>query len=98
MAHLHSHNISHGDLYAHNILVSDDRDGTDGNNSVVVKLSDFGAAFYYGSSGAGSNLARYAAAFEGMDARAFALLLTELLARYDGLEGKQEELLQGKSL
>ena len=97
MAHLHSHNISHGDLYAHNILVSDDRDGTHGKNS-IVKLSDFGAAFYYGSSGAESHLARYAIAFEAMDARAFALLLTELLARYDGLEGKQEELLQGKSL
>ena len=43
-AHLHSVGLSHGDLYAHNILVHP--------QSGDAKLADFGAAFYYGGADA----------------------------------------------
>jgi serine/threonine protein kinase len=38
-AHLHKHGVMHGDLYAHNTMVSDDG---------RVAIGDFGAAFMYG--------------------------------------------------
>ncbi|CAK7268695.1 hypothetical protein SEPCBS119000_003192 [Sporothrix epigloea] len=57
-AHLHDRGIAHGDLYAHNILVShgasagdnasDDKDAKDATHAI---LSDFGAATLYGLGG-----------------------------------------------
>jgi hypothetical protein len=46
LAHAHSRGVAHGDLYAHNILFR--RETGD------AKLSDFGAAFYYGAGAAHS--------------------------------------------
>jgi len=70
-AHLHSRGIAHGDLYAHNILV----DVSSGH----AKLGDFGAAFHYGASNTGGG-----SAYEAIEARAYGILLKELLERYDG--------------
>ena len=65
-AHLHNRGISHGDLYAHNILV--DRSGK-------PILSDFGAAsFYEPRSVLGLKL-------EQLEVRAFGCLLEDLLDR-----------------
>ena len=47
--------------------------------AATAKLSDFGAAFYYGGLPAEQR-----PAFERMEARAFGLLLEELLERHDG--------------
>lgn len=65
-AHLHARRLSHGDLYAHNILW----DGAAGESS----LSDFGAASVLPEGEAGEALRR-------IEVRAFGLLLGELLDR-----------------
>lgn len=67
--HLHGLGIAHGDLYAHNTLVSP--------QSALV--SDFGAACVYAESNA---LLR--PAMERIEARAFGILLRELLERASG--------------
>jgi serine/threonine protein kinase len=69
--HLHSVGLSHGDLYAHNILVNP--------QTGEAKLADFGAAFYYGGPSA-----PHAADYEAMELRAYGLLLLELIDRHDG--------------
>jgi len=77
---MHSKGISHGDVYAHNVL-SD----AEGNH---VILCDYGAAFCYnkksnnnGSSvhGQGNNKA----VFEKLDVRGFGLLLSDMINRLD---------------
>ena len=78
LEHLHSRQIAHGDLYAHNILWRSGKNG----GSAVAKLSDFGAAFYYGGVGTSADGLRY----ERMEQRAFGLLLEELIERHDGSE------------
>ena len=70
VAHLHGRGLSHGDLYAHNILWS----GSLGNaSSGEAVLSDFGAASFMPGHQAGA-LAR-------LDVLAWGLLLGELLDR-----------------
>lgn len=66
-AHLHSQGICHGDLYAHNILV------TEAGDSI---LSDFGAASFYNR--ADKAMAR---SLQAIEIRAFGCLLEELLDR-----------------
>jgi hypothetical protein len=66
-AQLHAHGILHGDLYAHNILW--DGEGTG-------KLGDFGAASFLPPDDPEA-----ARALQRIEARAFGLLLEELLAR-----------------
>lgn len=67
--HLHDRGISHGDLYAHNILV---------NRSSKPVLSDFGAAsFYEPRSVLGLKI-------EQLEVRAFGCLLEDLLDRCAG--------------
>lgn len=63
-SHLHSRGISHGDLYAHNILVDDKGESL---------LSDFGAASFYDPS------SLHASSIEGFEVRAFGCLLEELI-------------------
>jgi serine/threonine protein kinase len=70
-AHLHARGLLHGDLYAHNIL-------WDGGAGEAV-LSDFGAACFLP---AGAD-----ACLQGIEARAFGLLLGELLAAADDPSG-----------
>ena len=64
--HLHARGILHGDLYAHNLLVSS------GGHCL---LGDFGAACFLPAAPA------EAAALQRLEVRAFGLLLDELLAR-----------------
>jgi hypothetical protein len=66
LAHLHERGLTHGDLYAHNIL----HDGQ-GN----ARLGDFGAASFLGSVPA-----HQAARLQALDVRALGCLLEELLA------------------
>jgi len=66
-AHLHARGILHGDLYAHNILVS---------NTGASLLGDFGAASFYPSS-----LPSLARSLECLEVRAFGCLLEDLLER-----------------
>jgi Protein tyrosine and serine/threonine kinase/Leucine rich repeat len=65
-AHLHERGVSHGDLYAHNILW----DGADG----AAALTDFGAASPLPTGTQGD-------AWRRVEARAYGLLLDELLDR-----------------
>ena len=67
---MHNRKVLHRDLKSANCLL--DLGGG-------AKLSDFGAAFYYGGLPAEQR-----PAFERMEARAFGLLLEELLERHDG--------------
>ena len=74
---LHSKGICHGDFYAHNILLS-----SSGDN---VKLSDFGAAFFYDTT------APYADWIQKIELRAFGILVAEL---YDLLLNRCSDQLQ----
>ena len=80
---LHRRGISHGDLYAHNILHTRDGDAL---------LGDFGAASFFTPDSA------HAAALQWLEVRAFGLLLGELMARCDddasGLEQLQRDCVQ----
>jgi hypothetical protein len=67
MRHLHSQGINHGDLYAHNILHSDEGHAL---------LGDFGAASFFSPEDV-----RCAMALQRIEVRAFACLLEELLQR-----------------
>jgi tRNA A-37 threonylcarbamoyl transferase component Bud32 len=60
---LHECGICHGDFYGHNILIKEEE----------VRLSDFGAAFFYDRN------AVYAELVERMEMRAFAHLLDEII-------------------
>lgn len=64
--HLHQRGLSHGDLYAHNILCDQDGD---------TLLGDFGAASFHAP-----NAGPTASALERLEVRAFGILLEELLA------------------
>jgi hypothetical protein len=76
-AHLHARGVSHGDLYAHNILW----DGVSGD----CALSDFGAASRLPVGAAGD-------AWRRIETRAFGLLLEELLDRCPASESPYENL------
>ncbi|MFJ4142530.1 protein kinase [Pseudomonas sp. NPDC089734] len=87
-AHLHACGITHGDLYAHNILLQHN------GNSL---LGDFGAASFHPSPAQGM-------ALERIETRAFGILLGELMARceataedkpvMDRLQTLQEQCMQ----
>jgi len=64
---LHAVNITHGDLYGHNILVQRD-------DLAAVRLSDFGAAFFY------DGAAAYGRLLETIELRAYAVLVEEVAA------------------
>ncbi|WP_187261962.1 leucine-rich repeat-containing protein kinase family protein [Pontibacter beigongshangensis] len=64
-AHLHTQNVMHGDLYAHNVLI---------NEQAYPILGDFGAATSYGNS-----ITAWAPALERIEVRAFGYLLDDLL-------------------
>jgi hypothetical protein len=68
---LHAVGICHGDFYGHNILLSTNK----GEDDVTkVKLSDFGAAFFY------DRQSNYGSMLEAVELRAFAILVEELHA------------------
>jgi serine/threonine protein kinase len=80
LVQLHTLGICHGDLYGHNILISTSEDestttssSNDTTTSFRVKLSDFGAAFFYDpTSDAAKDIER-------VEVRAFGVLVEELL-------------------
>lgn len=79
---LHDRSITHGDFYGHNILVSQD-------DPRKVKLSDFGAAFFYDRN------AEYGKYVEQIEMRAFGVLVGEiasLLPSGSALAAKLKEL------
>lgn len=77
-AHLHANGILHGDLYAHNILISGER----------AILGDFGAACVYGES-----RGLPGALLERIEVRAFGILLSELVELVQtGQEGETAPL------
>lgn len=65
VAHLHSHGILHGDLYAHNILHT---------STGAALLSDFGAACFFAPQAAAARQ------LQQLEVRAFGCLLEEMLA------------------
>ncbi|MBT2339126.1 MULTISPECIES: leucine-rich repeat-containing protein kinase family protein [Pseudomonas] len=68
-AHLHRQGITHGDLYAHNILFNDQGD---------CLLGDFGAASFHPTTDT-----RQTRALQRIEVRAFGILLGELLERIE---------------
>jgi hypothetical protein len=62
---LHAVGICHGDFYGHNILIGQD-------DATKVKLSDFGAAFFY------ERQSDYGDLLETVELRAFAILVEEV--------------------
>jgi hypothetical protein len=64
---LHAVGICHGDFYGHNILCNQE-------DATKVKLSDFGAAFFY------DRQSDYGSMLETVELRAFAILVEELHA------------------
>ncbi|HLD68782.1 MAG TPA: leucine-rich repeat-containing protein kinase family protein [Pseudomonas sp.] len=83
-AHLHGQGILHGDLYAHNIL-------WDGQGDCL--LGDFGAASRYAVPGS-----QQAQALQGIEVRAFGILLEELLARCAPTTASAAALAQWRAL
>jgi serine/threonine protein kinase len=81
LVQLHTLGICHGDFYGHNILISsseDESSSTKSSNdsttsSFRVKLSDFGAAFFYDPT------SESAKDIERVEVRAFGVLVEELL-------------------
>jgi len=65
LSKLHQVGICHGDFYGHNILLAKD-------NPSNVRLSDFGAAFFYDKS------SQYGKLLEQIELRAFAVLVEEV--------------------
>ena len=85
LVELHRLGIMHGDLYGHNILVSKD------TTKNWVKLSDFGAAFFYDTT------ADYGVLLQKIEMRAFGILVGEiqlLLGRTELHSTLQEPLKQ----
>ena len=66
LSKLHGIGLSHGDFYAHNILVST-------GDKCIVKLTDFGAAFFYDKN------SDYGKFIERIEMRAYGHLVEELL-------------------
>lgn len=76
--HLHSRHISHGDLYAHNILVQ--------QNTGFPLVGDFGAATRYDGLDryivdSSSNQVNIYQAIQGLEVRAFGCLVDDLIER-----------------
>lgn len=69
LCRLHSIGLAHGDFYGHNVLFC----RIDGDD-VLVKLTDFGAAFFY------EKESDYGALIERIEMRAFGHLVEEILA------------------
>jgi serine/threonine protein kinase len=80
LTQLHAKGICHGDFYGHNILLQD------GDESFRVKLSDFGAAFFY------DKAAPYAELVQRIEIRAFGVLVEELYILSGGKEANLSEL------
>jgi serine/threonine protein kinase len=70
-AHLHARGISHGDLYAHNILID--------RAAQHVLLVDFGAASFYDA------LQPRPLPLEQLEVRAFGCLMDDILSRTDSV-------------
>jgi serine/threonine protein kinase len=66
LTELHAKGICHGDFYGHNILLQES------DESFRVKLSDFGAAFFYDTA------APYAELVQRIEMRAFGVCILEL--------------------
>lgn len=77
LVQLHALGVCHGDFYGHNILItSEDVSSTSSNDTTTtfrVKLSDFGAAFFYDPT------SDSAEDIERVEVRAFGVLVEELL-------------------
>ena len=70
---IHSIGLCHGDFYGHNILYRRKQ-----NNKLSIKLTDFGAAFFYDRN------SKYGQLIEIIEMRAFGILVEELMNhRYD---------------
>jgi serine/threonine protein kinase len=80
LTQLHAKGICHGDFYGHNILLQDS------DESFRVKLSDFGAAFFYDTA------APYAELVQRIEMRAFGVLVEELYKLSGGKDASLSEL------
>ena len=82
LVHLHAKGICHGDLYGHNVLVPQDEEKP-------IKLSDFGAAFFYDTA------SEYGRLVEQAEVRAFSILVDEVikLVELDPEDAMSQDLL-----
>lgn len=79
MCALHELGICHGDFYGHNILIAD-------GSGAKVKLSDFGAAFFY------DKTADYGKLIQQIEMRAFRIMVEEVEQLVDGIGASLLEL------
>ena len=99
LKYLHSErSTSHGDVYAHNIVVNRPGSGEEAS----ARLLDLGAAYYYGGGGGGGGGEKEQngggeqkkssddICFEKIEVRAFGVLAQELLKR-SSMEGEEEK-------
>lgn len=85
--HLHgSAGLMHGDLYAHNILTSEEG---------AALLTDFGAASF--TAGSGTLTAEQCALLERLEVRAFGCLVDDLLRYVEGISSEEESEEESKS-
>ena len=74
LVEFHARGICHGDFYGHNILISRNDEDI---GETFVKLSDFGAAFFY------DKTSEYGRLVEKAELRAFAILVDEVIKLVD---------------
>ena len=103
LKYLHNErSTSHGDVYAHNIVVNRQGSGEEAS----ARLLDLGAAYYYGGfggdekeQGGGEGEQKKSSdniCFEKIEVRAFGVLMEELLERCSSMKGEEEEEKGGK--
>ena len=88
--------VSHGDVYAHNIVV--DRSGGSNCEESSVRLLDLGAAFYYGGKGERKEKRTVMEMLcERVEVRAFGVLAKELMER-SSEESERDEKIKRKEI
>jgi tRNA A-37 threonylcarbamoyl transferase component Bud32 len=85
---LHRAGICHGDFYAHNILFNDQEEQ---QQQQQVRLTDFGAAFFY------DKQSPYGKLVERTELRAFAVLVEELVEHVVILDEGEQQQQEGNS-
>jgi serine/threonine protein kinase len=88
LSKLHGLGVSHSDFYAHNILIQPNK-----NNTHLVKVSDFGAAFRYRCNGNNNDGDddTFGKLVETVEVRAYAVLVEELFGLTEAIAQDKDD-------